>query len=83
MAIKYVGIPHVRKIFQMAIKNTNVFQSNAPQSIPKVLFLGIKIYRLATLVQPFVPFVEQIERFLFKSGSDQLFGASQTFKFCH
>jgi hypothetical protein len=74
MSVKYSKWP---------LKIPTFYNPTPPKSIPKVLFLGIKIYRLATLVQPFVPFVEQIERFLFKSGSDQLFGASQTFKFCH
>jgi hypothetical protein len=41
--------PRRRKIFQMAIKYINIFNSEALQSIPKLKFLVWNIYHLAAL----------------------------------
>jgi hypothetical protein len=47
MVIKY---PNVRKIFQIATKYINIFQSKALQNCPKFGFFGLKINHLATLL---------------------------------
>jgi hypothetical protein len=50
---KYTKLPtgHIkngRKIFQMTLKFTNIFYSNALQNVPK---LGFLVYHLATLTR--------------------------------
>jgi hypothetical protein len=56
MSLKYTkwpyNIPYGRKIFQMATKHTNIFHFKTLQNLPKFGFFGLKIYHLATLLDP-------------------------------
>jgi hypothetical protein len=42
-------IPNGHKIFQMAIKYTNIYHSKALQNLPKFWIFGLKTNHLATL----------------------------------
>jgi hypothetical protein len=42
-------MPSVRKIFQKAIKCSNIFQSKALQNLPTLGFFGLKMNHLAAL----------------------------------
>jgi hypothetical protein len=53
------NIQIVSHIFQMAIKYSNIFQSKALKSLPKLGFCALKINHLATLIRM------QLDRFKF------------------
>jgi hypothetical protein len=43
------NLPIGRKIYQIAVKYTNIFHYNTLQNLPKSGIFGLKIYHLATL----------------------------------
>jgi hypothetical protein len=56
-------------IFPMAIKFTTIFYFRTLQILPKVGFLGLKIYHLATLVNRFLPLNDLASRLHASLGS--------------
>jgi hypothetical protein len=50
MNTNYTKRPYGHKLYQTAVKYTNIFPSKALQNVPKLGFFGLKMYHLAILL---------------------------------